>query len=114
SGRITGDGIELSVGGDESMTIVCNTVVNSAGLHAQTLARSIAGIPPETIPPTYYAIGHYYTLTGATPFRHLIYPVAGRNLLGVHVKFDLGGRCKFGPDFAWIDSIDCTFNTSRE
>lgn len=114
SGRITGDGIELNAGGNESMTIVCNTVVNSAGFHAQALARAIAGIPPETIPPTYYAIGHYYTLTGATPFRHLIYPVAGRNWLGVHVTLDLGGRCKFGPDFAWIDGIDYTFDTSRE
>ena len=45
SGRITGDGIELSVGGDEPMTIVCNTVVNSAGLHAQALARSDRGHP---------------------------------------------------------------------
>ncbi len=114
SGSITGDGIVLNVGGDESMTLVCNTVVNSAGLHAQALARRIAGIPPDSIPPTYYAIGHYYTLTGATPFRHLIYPVAGRNWLGVHVTLDLGGRCKFGPDFAWIADIDYTFDTHRE
>ncbi len=114
SGRITGDGIALNVGGDESMTIVCNTVVNSAGFHAQALARKIAGLPPETIPPTYYAIGHYYTLTGASPFRHLVYPVARQDWLGVHVTLDLGGRCKFGPDFAWIDRIDYTFNTSRE
>jgi len=114
SGRITGDGIELNVGGDESMTIVCNTVVNSAGFHAQALARRIAGIPPDTIPPTYYAIGHYYTLTGASPFRHLVYPVARQDWLGVHVTLDLGGRCKFGPDFAWIDRIDYTFDMSRE
>ncbi|MFN7086749.1 MAG: NAD(P)/FAD-dependent oxidoreductase [Burkholderiales bacterium] len=114
SGRVGGDGIELRVGGTESMTVVCNTVINSAGFHAQALARKIAGIPPHTIPPTHYAIGHYYTLVGATPFRHLIYPVAGRNWLGVHVTLDLGGRCKFGPDFAWIDRIDYTFDASRE
>lgn len=114
SGGITSDGIALNVGGDENMTLVCNTVVNSVGFHAQALARKIAGIPPETIPPTYYAIGHYYTLTGASPFRHLVYPVARQDWLGVHVTLDLGGRCKFGPDFAWIDRIDYTFNTSRE
>jgi L-2-hydroxyglutarate oxidase LhgO len=114
AGKITGDGIELNVGGEESMAVSCNTVVNCAGLHAQSVAGKIVGIPPASIPPTYYAIGHYYTLTGATPFRHLIYPVAGRNWLGVHVTLDLGGRCKFGPDFAWIDSIDYTFDTSRE
>lgn len=113
SGRIGGDGIELSVGGDEPMTVICDSVVNSAGFHAQALARRIAGIPPETIPPTYYAIGHYYSLTGTSPFNHLVYPVARQDWLGVHVTLDLGGRCKFGPDFAWIDRIDYTFNTQR-
>jgi len=39
SGSLTGDGIALDVGGDEPMTLVCNTVVNSAGLHAQAFAR---------------------------------------------------------------------------
>ena len=32
----------------------------------------------------------------------------------MHVTLDLGGRCKFGPDFAWIDSIDYSFDDSRE
>jgi L-2-hydroxyglutarate oxidase LhgO len=88
-------------------------VVNSAGLNAQAVARSIAGIPAASIPPTYYAIGHYYTLTGRSPFRRLIYPVARRDWLGVHVTIDLGGQVKFGPDIAWIDRIDYQFNESR-
>jgi L-2-hydroxyglutarate oxidase LhgO len=32
----------------------------------------------------------------------------------VHVTIDLGGRCKFGPDFSWRDSLDYQFDESRE
>jgi L-2-hydroxyglutarate oxidase LhgO len=114
SGRVTKGGIVLGVGGAEPMTIECDVVVNSAGLNAQAVARSIAGIPPGTIPQSYYAIGHYYTLSGSAPFRRLIYPVARQDWLGVHVTIDLGGGVKFGPDFAWVDRVDYRFDTSRE
>jgi L-2-hydroxyglutarate oxidase LhgO len=113
SGKVTDDGIMLEVAGAESMTLSCRTVINSAGFSAQAVARSITGIAPQTIPPTFYAIGHYYSLAGATPFRRLVYPVARQDWLGVHVTLDLAGRARFGPDFTWIDSIDYTFDASR-
>ena len=115
AGRVTGDGIELQVGGAAATTIRANTVINAAGFRAQEVARTIEGIPTATIPPTFYAIGHYFTLAGPTPFSRLIYPVARaqNSWLGVHVTLDLGGRCKFGPDFTWIDSVDYSFDTSR-
>ena len=114
SGHAAEDGILLEVGGAEPMSVLCDIVVNSAGFSAQSVARSIAGIPPQTIPETRYAIGHYYTLSGAAPFRRLIYPVARQDWLGVHVTIDLGGRVKFGPDFSWIDRVDYRFDESRE
>jgi L-2-hydroxyglutarate oxidase LhgO len=112
SGRVTDEGILLEVGGAEPMSLLCNTVINSAGFNAQAVSRSIAGVPEAGIPPTYYAIGHYYTLSGAAPFNRLIYPVARQDWLGVHVTIDLGGQVKFGPDFAWIDRIDYRFDES--
>jgi L-2-hydroxyglutarate oxidase LhgO len=114
SGRVTGDGILLNVGGTQPMTVVCNTVVNTAGLYAQDVSRRVEGIPAATIPPTFYAIGHYYTLTGKSPFSRHVYPIARADWHGVHVTVDLGGRCKFGPDFEWIDRIDYRFDESRE
>lgn len=114
SGRATGGPIALEVGGAEPMAIECDLVVNSAGLGAQAVARSIAGVPPQTVPPTHYAIGHYYTLAGAAPFKRLVYPVARQDWLGVHVTVDLGGQVKFGPDFSWIDRVDYRFDGSRE
>jgi len=114
SGAVEDDGIRLDVGGAEPMSLKCRTVINSAGLNAQDVARSIAGLPSRTIPPTFYAIGHYYTLTGRAPFRRLIYPVARQDWLGVHVTIELGGKVKFGPDFSWIERVDYRFNESRE
>ncbi len=113
-GRVEADGIVLEVGGAEPMTLKCRTVIISAGLKAPDVARSIQGIPAATIPPTYYAIGHYYALTTKSPFNRLIYPVARPDWLGVHVTIDLGGRVKFGPDFEWIDRVDYRFDEQRE
>ncbi len=113
AGKVGQDGITLDVGGAEPMALHCDTVINSAGLHATRVSRTIAGIPESTIPVTHYAIGHYYTLSGRSPFRRLIYPVARQDWLGVHVTLDLAGRTRFGPDFQWIDRIDYRFDDNR-
>lgn len=113
-GALEDDGIRLDIGGAEPMSLKCSTVINSAGLSAQAVAKSIAGVPAQTIPPSFYAIGHYYTLAGKAPFRRLVYPVARQDWLGVHVTIDLGGQVKFGPDFSWIEHIDYRFDETRE
>lgn len=112
-GEIRERGILLQVGGDDPMDLACETVVNCAGLYAQDVARSIAGVPPETVPPRHLAKGHYFTLSGRCPFRHLIYPVPEPGGLGVHVTLDLGGQARFGPDVAWVDAVDYSFDESR-
>ena len=75
AGRVTNDGIDLEVGGAEPMKLRCRLVVNSAGLHAPTLANKIVGMPSDRVPTAYYAKGNYFTLTGRSPFSRLIYPV---------------------------------------
>jgi len=114
SGEIHDDGILLNVGGVEPMTLIANAVVNCAGLFAQNVARSIQGLPPQSIPPQYFAKAHYYALTGRSPFRRLVYPVATHAFLGVHVTLDLGGQARFGPDVCWVDGVDYSFDHSRE
>jgi L-2-hydroxyglutarate oxidase LhgO len=114
SGEIGAEGILLKVGGDEPMSIFCRSVVNSAGLFAQNVARSFAGLPAQSIPPQYFAKAHYYTLSGKPPFRRLVYPVASNAHLGVHVTVDMAGQIRFGPDVCWVDAVDYAFDHSRE
>ncbi len=90
------DGTELKAG----------TVVNAAGLQAQALAKRFEGLPAQHVPPSFYAKGNYFTLSGRSPFSRLIYPVPEAAGLGVHLTIDLGGQAKFGPDVQWVDSPD--------
>src|SRR5262249_13966139 len=64
SGEVGDKEIVLAVGGAEPMTLACDCVVNSAGLFAQNVARSLRGLTPGSIPPQYFAKTHYYTLSG--------------------------------------------------
>lgn len=112
-GRAADGRIVLNVAGHEPMSLAARTVVNSAGLGAQTLAIHLDGLDQCMVPPSFYAIGHYYGMTGRAPVDHLIYPVPEPGGLGIHLTLDLGGQIKFGPDVRWIDSIDYRFDESR-
>jgi L-2-hydroxyglutarate oxidase LhgO len=112
-GRLLDDGFELQVGGSEASVARCKTLVNAAGLHAQTLARSLVGLPASTIPGQYFAKGHYFTLSGRSPFSRLVYPVPVPGGLGVHVTLDLAGQTRFGPDVSWLDGVDYAFDEGR-
>ena len=112
-GHVRGDGFELSVGGDEPTTIRCRYLINAAGLYTPAVARSLDGVPRETIPPAYFCRGVYFTLSGRTPFRRLIYPVPVPGGLGVHITLDLAGQARFGPDVEWIDAVDYSVNPQR-
>ena len=112
-GRVAGRRIEVNVGGADPMTLRCNLLVNSAGLHAPFVARHIHGLPQDRVPTEYFAKGNYFTLAGRSPFTRLIYPVPVPGGLGVHLTMDLGGQAKFGPDVEWIDAIDYTVDPSR-
>jgi L-2-hydroxyglutarate oxidase LhgO len=101
-GEITGDGIVLHA---SEMTVKARSVVNSAGLRAPSVAKSIEGFPAEFVPKELYAKGNYYTLAGRSPFSRLVYPIPEPGGLGVHVTLDLAGQARFGPDVEWIDRI---------
>jgi L-2-hydroxyglutarate oxidase LhgO len=106
-------GVELAVGGDQPLRLCARSVVNSAGLHAPAVARMLEGLPPELVPPAYLCKGNYYTLSGARPFSHLVYPVPEEAGLGIHVTIDLGGQVRFGPDVEWIERIDYDVDPRR-
>jgi L-2-hydroxyglutarate oxidase LhgO len=107
-------GFELQIGGPEPSAITCRTLINSAGLWTQSVARSLRGVPSSSIPGQYFAKGHYFTLNGKAPFSRLVYPVPELGGLGVHLTLDLAGQARFGPDVSWIDGIDYAFEEGRD
>jgi L-2-hydroxyglutarate oxidase LhgO len=112
-GKVEDSGIVVSFGGAEPGRVLCRTVVNAAGLGAQAVARSLVGLPQQTIPASHYAKGHYFVLTRRSPFSRLVYPVPVPGGLGVHVTLDLAGRARFGPDISWVNTIDYSFDDTR-
>src|SRR5690606_18878929 len=97
----------------EEMAITCRKLVISAGLHASRLAETMTYPSGYRPPPTYFAKGQYYALSGRSPFKRHIYPMPHGAWLGLHATVDLSGRCKFGPDIEWIPEIDYTFEPEK-
>ncbi len=97
----------------ETVPITCRNLVIAAGLHATDLANTLEFRHDYRPPTTYYAVGQYYALSGRSPFSRHIYPMPHGAWLGLHSTIDIGGRCKFGPDIAWIPEIDYTFKPEK-
>ena len=112
-GRCDRDGIHLEAGRDDVVEISARVVINSAGLHAQQLARRLEGIPAASIPSAVYAKGCYFVLQGKSPFRRLIYPIPVPGGLGVHLTLDLAGQARFGPDVEWVEKLDYSVDPAR-
>ena len=106
-------GLIVETGGPAPMRVSAAYVVNAAGLGAQAVARSIAGMPADKIPPLHLAKGNYFVLSGRSPFSRLIYPMPSPGGLGVHLTLDLAGQAKFGPDVEWVEAIDYAVDPSR-
>jgi L-2-hydroxyglutarate oxidase LhgO len=111
--RVTGERIEVDAGGEAPMTLECSLLINSAGLSAPDVARSILGMPQELIPQAYLAKGNYFSCSAKAPFSRLIYPVPEPGGLGVHLTLDMAGQARFGPDVEWVDHIDYAVDPAR-
>jgi L-2-hydroxyglutarate oxidase LhgO len=100
-GRVGAGGVEIDVGGVGAMTLSARLVVNSGGLYADGIARSIAGLDAKFIPKLRPAKGQYFIYSGKAPFSRLIYPLHKADSQGVHYTRDLGGQARLGPDIRW-------------
>ena len=112
------NGFALEIGGADGMQIQTRLLINCAGLSAPAIAQKIEGLSSTQVPKAYFAKGNYFSLSGKSPFTHLIYPIPEPGGLGVHLTLDMGGQAKFGPDVEWLDidsenQIDYTVNPKR-
>ncbi len=108
------DGFSVTVESGESMEITCRELINSAGLNAQKITRTIKHGAGHAIPKSRYCKGTYFSLSRKSPFSRLIYPVPNNAGLGVHLTLDLAGRAKFGPDTEWLATPNYDVSSKRK
>jgi len=111
--RLTGSGVEISINGEEQPALAANLLINAAGLDAPALARRIEGFPADRVPESWLARGCYFSLSGKSPFRRLVYPLPEPGGLGVHLTLDLAGQARFGPDVEWVRETDYRVDPNR-
>lgn len=100
--------VAVSSGGEET-AITASMLVIAAGHGASELASGLPYQRTYSAPGNYYAKGHYFSLSGKSPFEHLIYPMPSGSWLGIHLTRDTAGRAKFGPDFEWSTQLSYAF-----
>jgi L-2-hydroxyglutarate oxidase LhgO len=104
---------EVTCGSGADYRISCDVLVNAAGLSAQKVAAAIEQMPATAVPPLNLARGCYFSCSGRSPFRRLIYPVPAQAGLGIHLTLDMAGQARFGPDVEWISSLDYSVDPAR-
>ncbi|KXU94424.1 FAD-dependent oxidoreductase [Caballeronia megalochromosomata] len=103
----------VETGGEAPARFRASYLINSAGLQANAIARSIRGLDDRHVPPLYFAKGNYFSVSGRAPFERLIYPMPNEAGLGVHLTIDLGGQAKFGPDVEWVQALNYDVDPRR-
>jgi L-2-hydroxyglutarate oxidase LhgO len=110
---LTGSGVDIFTGDDPLPSLSAKLLINSAGLTAPDLARRIEGLPASAVPRSWLARGVYFSLSGRSPFRRLVYPLPEPGGLGTHLTLDLAGQARFGPDVEWVEAIDYRVDPGR-
>ncbi len=95
--------IEVIYNGKNKTKIICDYLINAAGIFASDIANNIDGLDKKYVPNTYLAKGNYFSLNKKLPINHLIYPVPEKISLGIHLTLETDKSIKFGPDAEWVD-----------
>lgn len=100
--------------GNEKFEINARTVINCAGLFADSVAE-MAGMDIDSIGYRQrYCKGDYFRINGTPPVRMLVYPVPEESGLGIHLTPDMAGSVKLGPNAYYVDSVDYNVQSSAE
>jgi L-2-hydroxyglutarate oxidase LhgO len=97
-----------------STRITARNLALAGGLGASQLGRKLSYPGSYTVPETYPAKGHYFSLKERAPFRHLVYPMPQNAWLGIHLTLDMAGLARFGPDLEWTTGSDASTNYEFE
>jgi len=104
------------VSGEDEYRFLSRIVINAAGLYSDHVA-ALVGLDVDALGyRLQYCKGDYFSYSGNSPVRRLIYPVPHENLtgLGVHATLNLGGQLRFGPDTEFVDRLDYTVDERKK
>jgi L-2-hydroxyglutarate oxidase LhgO len=110
---VAAGGFEVRTGGEAPARLTAGVLVTAPGLSAQAVAARIEGFPAAEIPTRHLGKGVYFRLAGRAPFERLIYPPPIPGALGTHYRKDLGGQAVFGPDLAYVETLDYSVDPTR-
>ena len=99
----------IKTGTEECFEIKSKLIIFCAGLHSTKLKNIDIFQDKNIIKDINYTKGHYFKLSGQSPFNHLVYPLPTKYGLGIHACFDIDGSVRFGPDTYITSKIDYTF-----
>ena len=100
-----GESLHLTVRDPEgdTMTVQAEKVVNASGLSALEVAESAGFGYGERGYELRFCKGSYFSVPGARgTFQQLIYPLPTPNSLGIHIRLDLLGEVRLGPDAKYL------------
>jgi L-2-hydroxyglutarate oxidase LhgO len=105
-GEPTSVGWRVKVGGYDPVSITCRVVINSAGLYAVEISKSI--FSTRVIPKLHPTKGSYVRYSGNLSVRHIIYPALVPGLIEERVDAtpDLEGRPRFGPNIEDVRNLE--------
>tara|TARA_B110000008_G_C16895072_1_gene534400 strand:+ start:63 stop:1175 length:1113 start_codon:yes stop_codon:yes gene_type:complete len=103
--------LSLLSNSDENFTIKSKIVIMATGLHSDNFFNKIPIDTKSLIKNINYSKGHYFKLSGKSPFNHLIYPLPTKFGLGIHAGFDIDGSIRFGPDTSRSSEISYKFDS---
>ena len=95
---------------NESFEIRSKFLIMTIGLHSDKHINNLPISNKNSFRKINYSKGHYFKLSGKSPFNHLIYPLPTKYGLGIHAGFDIDGSVRFGPDTSWVSEIDYKFD----
>lgn len=99
---------------NDHYSLDCDLIINAAGLGAINVARMIGELSDDHIPTLHMAKGTYFSYSGKTNFKQLIYPIPQKGGLGIHLTLNMAGGVKFGPDVEFIEREDYAVNASKK
>lgn len=95
-------------------TIHAEVVINAAGLISDHISR-LVGIDPKQYDYCLFPCkGEYYRLKKKVPINHLVYPLPGEGVLGIHITPDIQGNLRLGPNAYYVKELSYNMDESNK